>query len=477
MTSTGIKENIIVNRYTGNHVYAYQMTTEGLTAAQSGREILLYNENGDMMAKVEAPHMTDAEGRYSTDIAVSLEGGGGSYRVTYRPNDEWMQSAAYPVTIDPTGNYFNDLATGIGDVFVSSDNPSHHYDHTVKKGNPQYNHDLEGTNLYAGNGNIAYIIPSLTGFAGSDKKVSEFPTTNGLMILNATWKVFVHEGGGTFEVALVTSDWNTSSVTFNSRPSLSSDIRQTITLHEGENHVDLTKIFSAWFNTSDQKRNYGFAVTSDSSWARICSSDVLPRSDRMSFSASYTDDLPAPTVKATGYGNGVNSQSGYIDVSWNSVPLASGYRLGISNGSTFQYIDVGNTTSYSTRGKKIWPTDAEMAAGNYTLHWDGTGQELPNIPRKDKTDLNYYFVVLPANAYGQTGSQYGQAQASLPDTTPPNQPSTVSVSPADWSNAEARTVTWAGLTDMPLNRDTLGDNGHVQFILDPAIGTDANAWA
>ena len=118
-----------------------------------------------------------------------------------------------------------------------------------------------------------------------------------------------------------------------------------------------------------------------------------------------------------------------------------------------------------------------MAAGNYNLHWDGTGQELPNIPRKDKTDLNYYFVVLPANAYGQTGSQYGQAQASLPDTTPPNQPSTVSVSPADWSSAEARTVTWAGLTDMPLNRDTLGDNGHVQFILDPAVGTDANAWA
>lgn len=49
------------------------MTTEGLTATQNGREILLYNENGDMMAKVETPHMTDAEGRYSTDIAVSLE--------------------------------------------------------------------------------------------------------------------------------------------------------------------------------------------------------------------------------------------------------------------------------------------------------------------------------------------------------------------------------------------------------------------
>lgn len=63
------------------------------------------------------------------------------------------------------------------------------------------------------------------------------------MILNATWKVFVHEGGGTFEVALVTSDWNTSSVTFNSRPSLSSDIRQTITLHEGRKSCRFDKDF------------------------------------------------------------------------------------------------------------------------------------------------------------------------------------------------------------------------------------------
>ena len=113
---------------------------------------------------------------------------------------------------------------------MSSDNPSHHYDHTVPRGSAQHDHNREGTNLYAGNGNIAHIIPALTGFAGSDGKVSEFPTTSGLMILDATWKVYVHEGGGTFEVALVTGDWSTSTVTYNSRPSLSADIRQTITL-------------------------------------------------------------------------------------------------------------------------------------------------------------------------------------------------------------------------------------------------------
>lgn len=35
--------------------------------------------------------MTDAAGNYSTDISVSLEGGGGSYTVTYAPNRQLLQ--------------------------------------------------------------------------------------------------------------------------------------------------------------------------------------------------------------------------------------------------------------------------------------------------------------------------------------------------------------------------------------------------
>lgn len=475
--TTGFKEDIVVSAFTGNHVYAYELHTSGLTASLSGQEILLCDAQGNMLAKLEAPNMTDASGRYSTNIAVSISGGGGSYRLTYTPDAEWMAQAAYPVVIDPSGHYYNDLATGIGDVYVSASQPDRHFDHTVPQGSAQRDHDREGTNLYAGNGDIAYILPSLTGFAGGDSGASEFPTTTGLMILNAQWDVYVHEGGGTFQVSLVTSRWNTPTITYNTRPSLSSEITQTITLHTGWNTVDLTRIFSAWFNTSDQKENFGFAITSDTSWARICSSDVLPRSARMSFSADYTDDLPAPTVTATAYGYGVNSESGYIDLSWNAVPLAAGYRLGIYNGSEYQYLDIGNVTSYSTRGKALWPTDAEMAAGNYTIHWNGGGQELPNIPRTDQSDLNYYFTVQPANAYGQTGSTFGRANAVLPDTTPPNKPVTVSVSPADWTSASAHTVTWAGVTDLPTHASTLGVGGQIQYAVNPSSVQDPAAWS
>ena len=103
---------------------------------------------------------------------------------------------------------------------------------------------------------------------------------------------------------------------------------------------------------------------------------------------------------------------------------ASGYTIGIYNGQKYEYQFVGNTTSFTTKGKNLWPTDEEIAAGKYALHWDGAGQELPNIPRLGQSDLNYYFRVMPTNAYGQTAGSATAATVSalLPDTTPPSQP-------------------------------------------------------
>ncbi len=478
LTTTGVKEDILVGQYTGNHVYTYRLSTEGLSAQQAGQEILLIDENGNVLAKLEAPNMTDAEGQYSTEIAVELTGSGNRYTVTYRPSDEWMREAAYPVTIDPTGNYVNDLATNIGDVYVSSANAGRHYDHTVPSGSSQRNHNLEGNNLYAGNNgsdNIALVIPSLTGFG--DSKSSAFPETP-LLIQSATWHVNIHEmgGDGRFRLSLVTSGWNTADVTYNSRPSLSSNIYVDVSLHTGWNDIDVTRLFSAWFNALDQKQNYGIAVTSSSSWARICSSDVLPRTDRMNFSATYYTGVGTPTVSAAGKGHGVNSQSGWAELSWNSIAGAQGYVLGVYNGREYEYRYIGNTTSYSTKDKRLWPTAAEIAAGKYALHWDGTGQELPNIPRVNQSDLNYYFRVLPSNAYGQVASSAtaGSASAALPDTTPPNQPATVSVSPAGWSNAASVSVTWAGVTDQPGSASNLGA-GRIQYAVNPT-GTDASTW-
>ena len=481
--TNGVKENIIVNQYTGQHSYEYILRTQGLSAELSGKEILMYDENGQMLAKIDAPNMTDANGVYSTKIAVSLRGSAGEYRVIYTPDEEWMKNAAYPVMIDPTGSYQNQLATGIGDAFVSSSDPNKHFEHMIR-GSGQQDHDRTETNLYAGKKggsvNYAYIIPSLRGFEDPTYGGEEFPVDTNLLILEATWEVYVHEvtGSGNFNISLVTSDWNTSTVTYNGRPSHSATVSKSVRLHTGWNTIDVTHIFSAWFNALDQKQNRGFVVSSSDSWARICASDISPKSERMRFSAKYYTGVGKPKVTVSAGGNGINSQSGWVELQWNRVTGAKGYALGIYNGKAYEYRYLGDVTSFSTKGKGLWATDAEMAEGKYALHWDGGGQELPNIPSVNNSDLNYYFRVVPTNEYGQAAGSSTATTVSvlLPDTTPPSMPVTLSVSPAGYSNADEREITWAGIQDMPSGSSSLGENGKVEYVLNPE-GSDPAAWA
>lgn len=479
-TTTGIKEDIIVSQYTGNHQYAYTLRTDGLSAVLSGKSVELFDEAGHHLATIDAPDMTDANGNYSKDIEVSLTGSNGNYMLTYIPNDAWMQSAAYPVTIDPTGQYVNNLSTGIGDVYVTSSNPTKHYEHR-ENGSGQTNHNLESTNLYAGTVNgesIAYVIPSLRGL--SDELGSQdFPTNTPLLIHSATWRVYVHEvhGSGPFRISLITGDWNTSTVTYNTRPSLSSEIYIDVSLQAGWNEIEVTKIFSAWFNALDQKQNYGFAITSTTSWARICASDIRPYTDRMKFTATYYTGIGKPILTATGHGNNVNSGSGWVELNWNAIEGAQGYLLGVWNGQSYDYRYIGNTTSWSSDGKKLWPTQAEISSGRYALHWDGGGQELPTIPRASQSNLNYIFTVLPSNAYGQVADSNtaATAQTTLPDRLAPNQPSSVAVSPAGYTNASSVQVTWAGVKDLPSDQG-ITSGGKIQYAVDPS-GSDPTGWS
>lgn len=85
----------------------------------------------------------------------------------------------------------------------------------------------------------------------------------------------------------------------------------------------------------------------------------------------------APSTK--GFNNG--NATGYFDLSWKAVSGATGYKVQVFNGKGFETLDLGNQTSWTTKGKKIWPTSAEMKAGKYALHLkDGNGAELPINP-------------------------------------------------------------------------------------------------
>ncbi|MCM3318049.1 DNRLRE domain-containing protein [Rummeliibacillus stabekisii] len=84
-----------------------------------------------------------------------------------------------------------------------------------------------------------------------------------------------------------------------------------------------------------------------------------------------------------------NAGRGWLDIKWKPVANATGYKILIWNGTKYDEFTVGkDITSISTKGKKIWPSDTEIAAGKNTLHQAaldkttsyGTGAELPMYP-------------------------------------------------------------------------------------------------
>lgn len=83
-----------------------------------------------------------------------------------------------------------------------------------------------------------------------------------------------------------------------------------------------------------------------------------------------------PTVSSFSYGEG--KADGYIDVKWGSVHGAKSYDLQMYDGKGYQTIYSGTSTSWSTKGKKIFPKAPYSTSSTYKT--DSTGVELPVDP-------------------------------------------------------------------------------------------------
>lgn len=92
-----------------------------------------------------------------------------------------------------------------------------------------------------------------------------------------------------------------------------------------------------------------------------------------------SDKLESGEIKT--YSNGVGTGSGYIDVSWKAVPAAINYKVIISNGYNYEHFTTGNVTSWTTKGKKMYPTKDEINQGKYNFHTDGKGLDFASDPR------------------------------------------------------------------------------------------------
>ncbi|MFF2878536.1 hypothetical protein ACFVR2_19670 [Gottfriedia sp. NPDC057991] len=89
--------------------------------------------------------------------------------------------------------------------------------------------------------------------------------------------------------------------------------------------------------------------------------------------------MPMPTVEAFSNENGTGT--GYLNVSWKPVEGVTKYQVILFNGSIHSYWDVpADKTSWTTKGKGMFPTAEQIDAGQVNFKRDGSGGEFSIDP-------------------------------------------------------------------------------------------------
>lgn len=120
VSSSSIKENIVVYEPQNEYTYSFNMNFEGLIPVThtDGSISLVEPSNPDTFVFwIEAPYMYDANNEESIDIEMTLTENGDEYLLTLVASEEWInnENRVFPVVIDPT-IYLSD--SSISDVFV-----------------------------------------------------------------------------------------------------------------------------------------------------------------------------------------------------------------------------------------------------------------------------------------------------------------------------------------------------------------------
>ncbi|WP_185376633.1 HNH endonuclease [Listeria booriae] len=136
------------------------------------------------------------------------------------------------------------------------------------------------------------------------------------------------------------------------------------------------------------------------------------------------EQMAKPTV--TSHRSDSDENTGYLNVSWKPVTDAVSYKIGLFNGYNYDYIDVGKTTNWSTKGKRLWATDEDLATGKYQLRTDGSGNELAMDP---SATYQVAFDVKKGTDYSDRFVYYTRVIAVFADSQTPVSEATVLTMP------------------------------------------------
>lgn len=435
----GVKEDLILKAAKTPNEFVFAISGT-LIAKQDGQTISFTNKNNEEFWVMTPPYMEDAAGAFSADLQYQLiDGKNNKQAIKLTIDKDYLEDPkrVFPIVVDPTVTLGGTLANTI--------------DTYVMKGYPNVNY---------------YNSPELrTGYTSSTSTTRSFmdftdslPNLSGGLLISANLKLYKTDNGydpinTNVYANRLTSAWNSGDLTWNVQPGIDATKAYGSTAAnataDGWMAMDLTSLVDQWYGGTP---NYGVVLRSTSegslgTYRKFNSSDAT--SSKPYLEVTYSGTPGAPT--GTAYGNGTSTGAGYVNLAWTPLAGATGYKVLVFNGKTYEEIDVGNTTSWTTKGKKLWPTAAQISSGIYTLRTDGTGGDFADDPRPVyqksggtySASKNYWFRVKAYNAYGTT-SQSAAFMPTIPDQTLPTKPGKPSVTNSHNTNF---TVSWSSSTD------------------------------
>ncbi len=282
ITSSTVKENIVVNKPQNKYVYDFNADFGGLTPSiEADGAIGLYNEEKVLVMRIEAPYMYDSTGEISNDVEITYKEKKGQYIVTVTADKKWINDEAreFPVVIDPTVR-LNVDRSDINDVYVDSADPTsgHMYSDYLYVGKNY----LGTTRTY-----IKYNLPNLpdcsivTGAALTLVQYEHDPGSG------ATNYIYAYDCG--------TNSWSSESISWNYQPMNKTDL-SSYTVLDYQKYVnntisgntikpaiyafDITKAAKNWYeNGVNNGIMLASADTSITKKSRFCSSEYSTNID------------------------------------------------------------------------------------------------------------------------------------------------------------------------------------------------------
>ena len=235
--SNQLKESIILTKKPGKAVsYTYEVTAEGMLAQlhEDGSVDFVSEDTEESVFHMPAPFMSDSASIpvCSDAVEVALESSGrGIYRLTYTPDPDWLSDAdrAYPVTIDPTME--EQSVAALDGTYTPEQMPNYNY------------YPSMGTWMSADMGNLGRIDTYIK-FMG----LSRIPEN--ILLNKATLNLYCTDKKtrNYVKVQELTSSVDLATVTYNTKPSVSSVIEDYVPIQTGWNALDVTHSLGRWWS-------------------------------------------------------------------------------------------------------------------------------------------------------------------------------------------------------------------------------------